>query len=76
MVGLIIALLRIYEILIIIRALLSWFHLNPRHPAVQLLVESTEPVLGPIRRYTVFGGLDLSPIVVILVIQLIIGFLR
>ena len=31
----------------------------------------TEPVFAPIRRYTVFSGIDFSPFVVILVVALI-----
>lgn len=45
------------------------------HPAlvkINLLVNQiTEPVFAPIRRYTVFSGIDFSPFVVILVVALI-----
>ncbi len=47
---------------------------NP-HPTlvkINLLVNQiTEPVFAPIRRYTVFSGIDFSPFVVILVVALI-----
>ena len=75
MIGLVIALLRIYTILIIIRAVVSWVPMNPNSPVIQLLLSVTEPVLKPIRRYTLFGGVDLSPVVVIILIYLIIGIL-
>ena len=45
------------------------------HPAlvrINLLVNQiTAPVFAPIRRYTVFSGIDFSPFVVILVVALI-----
>lgn len=45
------------------------------HPAlvrINLLVNQiTEPVFAPIRRYTVFSGIDFSPFVVILVVALV-----
>ena len=45
------------------------------HPTlvnINLLVNQiTEPVFAPIRRYTVFSGIDFSPFVVILVVALV-----
>ena len=45
------------------------------HPAlvrINLLVNQiTEPIFAPIRRYTVFSGIDFSPFVVILVVALV-----
>ncbi len=45
------------------------------HPALvsinNLLFRITEPMLGPIRRYTTFGMFDLSPFVVIIVLSVI-----
>ncbi len=57
---------------IIIRALLSWFNLPPGHPLVVLLFDITEPVLAPLRRLIPrIGMIDISPIVAILVLQVI-----
>ncbi len=72
MLGAIIAVLRLYELIIIIRAVQSWMTVDQRHPMVRLLASLTEPVLGPVRSLTTFGNLDLSPIVVILIIELIV----
>ena len=36
-----------------------------------VVTQITEPILAPIRRYTTFGSLDFSPLVVILVLGLI-----
>ena len=32
------------------RAILSWFVRDPSHPVMRLLIDITEPILGPIRR--------------------------
>lgn len=40
---------------------------------MELLIRITEPVLGPVRRVLPsFGGFDLSPIVVILVLNVLL----
>jgi YggT family protein len=61
--------LTIYMWIIIIRALISWVNPDPYNPIVQFLYQVTEPVLYAVRRrlpYT--GGIDISPIIVIIVI--------
>ncbi|MEZ5312863.1 MAG: YggT family protein [Thermoanaerobaculia bacterium] len=63
-----------YTWVIIIRALLSWVNPDPYNPIVRLLVGITEPVLRPLRKLAPphkMGGLDLSPMIAILLIQLI-----
>ena len=61
---------------IIIRALLSWFSFSGAQPVFRLLVEITEPVLGPIRRVLPTAGmLDFSPLVALLLIQVISNIL-
>jgi len=61
---------------IIIRALLSWFSISGAQPVFRLLVEITEPVLAPIRRVLPTAGmLDFSPLVALLLIQVISGIL-
>ncbi len=62
-------LLNIYTWVIIIAALLSWVSPDPYNPIVRLLYGVTEPVLRPIRRRLgILGGIDLSPIVALLII--------
>jgi YggT family protein len=57
----------VYIWIVIIRALLSWFNVDRYNPYVQFLVRITEPVLSRVRAYLPdFGGLDLSPIILIL----------
>jgi YggT family protein len=58
-----------YIIIIIIRAVISWVSPDPYNPIVRFLYRVTEPVLRPIRyRLPDLGGLDISPMVVILVL--------
>jgi YggT family protein len=58
-----------YMWIIIARALISWVNPDPWNPIVRFLERATEPVLYPIRRRLGFGmGLDLSPLIAILVI--------
>ena len=59
-----------YMIVIIARAVLSWVNPDPYNPIVRFLYNITEPVLYRIRSKipVFFGGIDFSPIVVILII--------
>lgn len=59
----------LYMWIIIARALISWVSPDPWNPIVQFLERATEPVLAPIRRMLGWRmGIDLSPIIAILVI--------
>jgi YggT family protein len=54
--------------MVVIRALMSW--ISPgHHPAARVLDQLTEPVLRPIRRVVPpLGGLDLSPLIFLLLL--------
>lgn len=58
---------------IIIRALLSWFPgSRALAPVTAALTEATDPILAPIRRrLPTLGGLDLSPVIAILLIGVV-----
>jgi YggT family protein len=59
----------LYMWVIIARALISWVNPDPWNPIVQFLERATEPVLSPIRRRLGWRlGVDVSPIIAILVI--------
>jgi YggT family protein len=52
--------------------ILSWVAQGNDHPAIQLLRQLTEPVMAPFRKLLPpIGGLDLSPILVFLVINVV-----
>ncbi len=61
--------LNIYMWIIIARALISWVNPDPYNPIVSFLYRATEPVLSRVRRIIPYlGGIDLSPLVVLLII--------
>jgi len=68
--------LTFYMWLIIGRAVISWVNPDPYNPIVRFLISATEPVLYPIRRRIPFlGGIDFSPIILILAIIFLQSFL-
>jgi YggT family protein len=69
--------LTIYMWIIVFRALISWVNPDPYNQIVVFLYRFTEPVLGPIRRRLPMRniGIDISPIIVILVIIFLQYFL-
>lgn len=68
--------LTIYTYILIARAILSWVNPDPYNPIVMFLNRATEPILYRVRRVLPdLGGLDLSPIVVLLAIVFIQKFL-
>ena len=64
-------LLTLYLYVVIIAALMTWIEPNPYNPIVRFLYSVTEPVFEWFREHlpVVFGGIDFSPLIVILVIQ-------
>jgi len=57
---------------ILARVLLSWVQVDPYNPLVQLLFQVTEPILEPFRRVIPpIGMIDISPIVAIVVLQIV-----
>lgn len=61
---------------ILIRAILSWVQPDPRNPIVQFLDRVTNPILYPLQRIIPpLGGIDLSPLVAMLLIELLKGLL-
>lgn len=59
----------------LIQAILSW--VNPMAPVMPLLTTLTAPLLDPIRRVLPnLGGLDLSPLVLLIIAQVAMMFLQ
>ncbi len=68
--------LNIYMYIIIARAILSWVNPDPYNPIVNFLYRATDPVLYRVRRMLPdMGGLDLSPMIVLLIIFFLQKFL-
>jgi YggT family protein len=62
---------------VIIAALISWVNPDPRNPIVRFLWGVTEPLFRPFRRLVPpsrTGGIDISPLLVLLVIYLLTRF--
>jgi len=70
-------LLQLYSICLFARIILSWFPLSPGGAMASVfgvLYNITEPVLGPVRRVLPsVGMIDLSPIVVFILINIVSG---
>ncbi len=70
--------IQIYIWIIIISAVLSLLQVDPRQPAVEIINRITEPAFRFVRQkfpFTVVGGLDLSPLVLIIGLQLLSSIL-
>jgi YggT family protein len=71
------ALLTVYSFILFIRIILSWVSMawSPPPslaPAIGVIYDLTEPVLGFVRRYIpTAGGIDFSPLVIFLVISVV-----
>jgi YggT family protein len=72
------ALFWIFYALLFANIVLSWVRPDPYHPVwgpiIRIVRGTTEPILNPIRRLLPpMGGLDFSPVVVLLVARLLQG---
>jgi YggT family protein len=72
------SIISLYKWVIIISALLSWVQPDPYNPIVQMLYRVTEPAYALVRKVipTVFGGMDIAPIVIIFGIQFLEVFFQ
>jgi YggT family protein len=65
-------LIDVYATIILVRVVLSWLPVDRDQQWVRFIVDVTEPVVGPIRRILPpLGGLDFSPLVAMLLLQLL-----
>ena len=63
-------------ILVFARAVISWVQASPYNPIVQFLYTTTEPILQPIRRrLPPMSGIDISPLVVLVIVVFLQRFL-
>ncbi len=70
--------LDLYTWIVIARALVSWVSPDPYNPIVRFLFLATEPLLRPLRRLLpprMLGGIDLSPVLLILLLQFLKNFI-
>ncbi len=68
--------LTLYMYIILGRAIISFVNPDRHNPIVRFLHNATEPVLAPIRKKLPYmSGIDLSPVIVMLAILFLQGFL-
>ncbi|GMR00141.1 MAG: YggT family protein [Zetaproteobacteria bacterium] len=74
--GVVHVLLMAVMLVVIARAVLSWVSPDPYNPIVRVIIQLSEPLLYPIRRrLPIMGGLDLSPMLLILAAVFLDNFL-
>ena len=59
-----------YSLVVLATVVMSWVRVDWRNPLARVVYSLTEPVLAPVRRVLpAMGGLDFSPMVVLLALQ-------
>ena len=67
----------LYSLIVFVAVILSWVQLPYDNPVVQVVNSLTEPLLQPLRRaLPSMGGLDFSPMILLVGLQMLKGFLR
>ena len=72
---LLLAILNVYNWLILARVILAWVNPRPRNEILLMVIRVTEPVLAPLRLLIPLRGIDLSPLVAFLLIRLLMRFI-
>ena len=69
-------LIDLYSLVVLVAVILSWVPLDRRNAPVTITEGLTEPVLAPIRKVLPpMGGLDVSPMVLLIALQILKGLL-
>jgi YggT family protein len=75
LIRLVSSVVQVYTWIVVIRVLVSWISPDPLNPIVQFLRGLTDPVLDRIRRWLPrllwSTGLDFTPLVLILLLQVV-----
>lgn len=67
-------LIDVYSLIVVAAVVMSWIGVDRRHPVARVVYGLTDPVLEPIRRVLPsVGGLDFSPMVLLVALQLLRG---
>jgi YggT family protein len=68
-------LIDLYSLVVLAAVVMSWLQVPYNHPIAQIIHKLTDPALGPIRRLLpAFGGLDFSPMLLLIGLQMLKGF--
>lgn len=69
-------LIDLYSLIVVVAVILSWVRVDRRNRLAVIVYALTEPVLAPIRKVLPpFGGLDLSPLLLLIALQILKGLL-
>lgn len=75
LIRILVSLLNIYMWIVLVRVVITWFNLDPYNPIVQFLRSLTDPLLDAVRRilprFLWSTGLDFTPLVLILLVQVL-----
>ncbi len=71
----VIRILEVYSYVILARVIMSWVIRDPFNKLYIFVMRITEPVLGPVRSLLPRMGLDLSPIIVFILIDIVVRIL-
>ncbi len=63
------AFLQVVWVLVLVRVILSWVIRDPENGIFRLVSNLTDPWMRPLSRHLTFGGIDLSPVVVMIAIK-------
>ncbi len=76
--NIVLGLINIYIWVIIIAALISWVNPDPRNQLVVILRRLSDPAYQLVRRYipTVFNGIDLAPLLIVISLQVLMLFIQ
>lgn len=70
--SLLIQLIDLYSLIVLVAVVVSWMQLPPSNPIANFVYAMTEPALDPIRRaLPPMGGLDFSPMVLLIGLRMI-----
>lgn len=77
MLGLLATLVDLYSLVVLVSVVVSWISLSPHHPVSQVTAALVDPLLDPIRRVLPpAGGLDFSPMVLLILLQVLKAAVR
>ena len=66
----------LYSLIVLVAVVMSWMQVPPSNPIAKFVHAVTEPVLDPLRRaLPSMGGLDFSPMVLLIGLQMLRGLL-
>ncbi|MBR5998440.1 MAG: YggT family protein [Deltaproteobacteria bacterium] len=70
--------IELYSLVVLFRVIISWVNPDPYNPIVKFLYSATEPVLYRLRKAIPlqYGGIDFSPLALLLGLSFLKEFLR